>query len=61
MLRRTKEDVDASIPKKEETLVEIELSSTQKPYYKAIFDRNRSFLTKNAAKVREKNISDSNI
>ncbi len=34
MLRRTKEIVETDIPKKEEVLVEIELTNIQKTYYK---------------------------
>jgi superfamily II DNA or RNA helicase len=46
MLRRAKEDVEKSIPPKEETIINVELTSRQKQYYRAIFDRNRSFLSK---------------
>lgn len=44
MLRRVKEDVEKSIPPKEETIVDVELTTMQKKYYRAIFERNRSFL-----------------
>lgn len=50
MLRRVKEDVEKSIPKKQETIVEVELTMTQKQYYKAIYERNRSFLYKGCKK-----------
>ncbi|PRP87395.1 chromodomain helicase hrp1 [Planoprotostelium fungivorum] len=46
MLRRMKEDVEKSIPPKEETLVEVELTSLQKKYYRAMLERNRDFLNK---------------
>ncbi|PJF17230.1 hypothetical protein PSACC_02949, partial [Paramicrosporidium saccamoebae] len=46
MLRRLKEDVEKSIPVKEETVVEVELTSLQKRYYRAILERNFAFLTK---------------
>lgn len=46
MLRRLKEDVEASIPVKEETVIEVELTSIQKRYYRAILERNFSFLLK---------------
>ncbi|KAH9262882.1 hypothetical protein BASA82_000099, partial [Batrachochytrium salamandrivorans] len=46
MLRRVKEDVEKSIPPKEETIVDIELTILQKKYYRAIYDRNREFLYK---------------
>jgi SNF2 family DNA or RNA helicase len=45
MLRRAKKEVLKDIPPKEETLVEVELTSTQKKFYRAIFERNRAFLT----------------
>ncbi len=34
LLRRTKEDVDSSIPIKEETIIELELTLVQKTYYR---------------------------
>ena len=46
MLRRVKEEEEKSIPRKQETIVEVELTITQKQYYKAMYDRNRSFLYK---------------
>ncbi len=48
LLRRMKEDVDKSIPTKEETIIEIELTSVQKTYYRAVLDRNREFLARGA-------------
>ncbi|PRP86333.1 chromodomain helicase DNA binding protein [Planoprotostelium fungivorum] len=56
MLRRVKADVLKDIPSKEEILVEIELSSVQKTYYRAILERNSEFLTKSAAKSSLMNI-----
>jgi SNF2 family DNA or RNA helicase len=44
MLRRVKEDVAKDIPAKEETLIDVELTSVQKQYYRAIFERNLAFL-----------------
>eukprot|EP01083_Nonionella_stella_P144660 452020_1 len=44
ILRRLKENVEKSIPKKEETIIDIELTTIQKTYYRALFDRNREFL-----------------
>jgi len=49
MLRRQKEDVEKSIPPKEETLINVELTRLQKQYYRAIYERNRSFLTRGGA------------
>uniref|UniRef100_A0A7S2RL01 Chromodomain-helicase-DNA-binding protein n=2 Tax=Mucochytrium quahogii TaxID=96639 RepID=A0A7S2RL01_9STRA len=46
MLRRVKEDVEKSIPPKEETIIDIELTMIQKRYYRAIFDKNRQVLYK---------------
>ena len=46
LLRRLKEDVEKSIPPKEETVVSVELTLVQKQYYRALLDRNRSFLNK---------------
>ena len=43
---KKKEEVEKSIPRKQETIVEVELTITQKQYYKAMYDRNRSFLYK---------------
>ena len=44
MLRRVKEDVAKDIPAKEETLIDVELTSIQKQYYRAIFEHNHAFL-----------------
>jgi chromodomain-helicase-DNA-binding protein 7 len=44
LLRRLKEDVEKSIPPKEEIVVEVVPTNTQKTYYRAILDRNREFL-----------------
>nr|CCA16363.1 ChromodomainhelicaseDNAbinding protein 8 putative [Albugo laibachii Nc14] len=49
MLRRVKEDVEKSIPPKEETIIDVELTTLQKKYYRAIFERNRAFLNQGAA------------
>lgn len=44
LLRRVKEDVEKSLPPKEETIVEVELTSIQKQWYRAIYEKNTSFL-----------------
>ena len=44
MLRRLKEDVEKSIPVKEETVIEVELTKIQRAYYRAILERNFFFL-----------------
>ena len=46
MLRRLKEDVEKSIPVKEETIIEVELTSIQKRLYRAILEKNIAYLTK---------------
>jgi hypothetical protein len=46
LLRRLKEDVEKSIPAKEEIVMNVELTRVQKQYYRAILDRNRTFLSK---------------
>jgi chromodomain-helicase-DNA-binding protein 7 len=45
MLRRVKEDVAKDIPAKEETVIDVELTSIQKQYYRAIFEHNVAFLS----------------
>ncbi|KAL3898148.1 MAG: hypothetical protein SGPRY_012903, partial [Prymnesium sp.] len=44
LLRRMKADVEKSVPPKEETVVEVELTSVQKQYYRAIYEHNVDFL-----------------
>ena len=51
MLRRVKEDVAKDIPAKEETLIDVELTSIQKQYYRAIFEHNHAFLSMGSAKT----------
>ncbi|GMR53353.1 hypothetical protein PMAYCL1PPCAC_23548, partial [Pristionchus mayeri] len=46
MLRRLKEDVEKSLQPKQETIIEVQLSDTQKKYYRAILERNFSHLCK---------------
>lgn len=46
LLRRLKEDVEKSLPPKEETILEVSLTPTQKNYYKAIYEKNTAFLFK---------------
>ncbi|MFH4974373.1 hypothetical protein AB6A40_001082 [Gnathostoma spinigerum] len=49
MLRRLKEDVEKSLQPKEETIIEVQLSNTQKKYYRAILERNFSHLCKGSS------------
>jgi chromodomain-helicase-DNA-binding protein 7 len=44
MIRRLKHNVEKSIPSKEEIIIDIELTVTQKMYYRAIYERNAKFL-----------------
>lgn len=48
LLRRVKEDVEKSLPPKEETIVEVALTSLQKQFYRAIYEKNTAFLFKGA-------------
>jgi len=49
MLRRLKEDVEKTLAPKEETIVEVELTNIQKKYYRAILEKNFSFLAKGSS------------
>jgi len=51
MLRRIKEDVATDIPSKEETVIDVELTSLQKTYYRAIFEHNHAFLSMGATRT----------
>ena len=46
LLRRLKEDVEKTIAEKTETIVDVELTTVQKKWYKAIYEKNRDFLNK---------------
>jgi superfamily II DNA or RNA helicase len=48
LLRRVKEDVEKSLPPKEETIIEVALTPLQKQFYRAIYERNTHFLFKGA-------------
>jgi len=48
MLRRLKEDVEKNLAAKEETIIEVELTNIQKKYYRAILEKNFSYLCKGA-------------
>ena len=50
MLRREKRDVELTLPKKTETIIEVELTLTQKRWYRAVFERNRNFLMQGPSK-----------
>jgi SNF2 family DNA or RNA helicase len=42
LLRRIKEDVEKSLPPKEETIIEVSLTPMQQQFYKAIFAKVNS-------------------
>jgi SNF2 family DNA or RNA helicase len=46
-----KEDVAKDIPAKEETVIDVELTSIQKQYYRAIFEHNHAFLSMGSSKA----------
>ncbi|XP_057701605.1 chromodomain-helicase-DNA-binding protein 6 isoform X1 [Corythoichthys intestinalis] len=48
MLRRLKDDVEKNLAPKEETIIEVELTNMQKKYYRAILEKNFSFLSRGA-------------
>lgn len=56
MLRRLKEDVEKSIPVKEETIIEVELTKIQRAYYRAILERNFMFLKQGTKKSNVPNL-----
>jgi chromodomain-helicase-DNA-binding protein 7 len=41
-----KEDVEDSIPPLQETVIDVELTTLQKAYYKIVYERNRDVLVK---------------
>uniref|UniRef100_A0A0N5A2F6 ARID domain-containing protein n=1 Tax=Parastrongyloides trichosuri TaxID=131310 RepID=A0A0N5A2F6_PARTI len=49
MLRRLKEDVEKTLQPKEETIIEVQLSTIQKKYYRAILEKNFSHLCKSTS------------
>ncbi|KAJ9048377.1 hypothetical protein DSO57_1035664 [Entomophthora muscae] len=53
MLRRFKEDVEKSIPDKEETVIEVELTRVQKGWYRAILERNFSWIQRGGGRAGE--------
>ena len=53
MLRREKSDVELSIPRKTETIIEVELTLQQKRWYRAVFEKNRSFLTTTLTNIKK--------
>ena len=60
VLRRMKNSVTLDLKPLEELIVHIELTRLQKTYYRAIFEKNVSFLT-GSSKLNERNISLMNV
>ena len=56
MLRRLKEDVEKSIPVKEETVIEVELTTAQKKWYRSILEKNFTWLKQGAKKNNMPNL-----
>ncbi|XP_072371480.1 chromodomain-helicase-DNA-binding protein 6 isoform X3 [Scyliorhinus torazame] len=56
MLRRLKDDVEKNLAPKEETIIEVELTNIQKKYYRAILERNFTFLAKGANQANMPNL-----
>ena len=46
LLRREKADVAKSLPRKTEIIIDVELTVSQKQWYRAILEKNRKFLNK---------------
>lgn len=53
LLRRLKEDVHASLPPKEETIIEVEMTVIQKQYYRAVYEHNAGFLVSSSASAQQ--------
>ena len=51
ILRRLKEDVEKSVPPKEETLIEVELTALHKTCYHVLYEKNVHFLLKSKKKA----------
>uniref|UniRef100_A0A8C8VN40 Chromodomain helicase DNA binding protein 6 n=1 Tax=Pelusios castaneus TaxID=367368 RepID=A0A8C8VN40_9SAUR len=56
MLRRLKDDVEKNLAPKQETIIEVELTNIQKKYYRAILEKNFSFLSKGASQHNMPNL-----
>ncbi|KNC96991.1 uncharacterized protein SPPG_07808 [Spizellomyces punctatus DAOM BR117] len=56
MLRRMKEDVEKSLPVKEETIIEVELTTTQKKWYRSILEKNFTWLKQGTKKTNVPNL-----
>eukprot|EP00468_Gymnochlora_sp_CCMP2014_P007575 CAMPEP_0167764002 /NCGR_PEP_ID=MMETSP0110_2-20121227/13751_1 /TAXON_ID=629695 /ORGANISM="Gymnochlora sp., Strain CCMP2014" /LENGTH=1326 /DNA_ID=CAMNT_0007651279 /DNA_START=156 /DNA_END=4136 /DNA_ORIENTATION=+ len=61
VLRRMKESVERDIPPKEEIIIDIELTTLQKQYYRAVYERNAQFLRSSGSGKRKNNFNLVNI
>lgn len=50
LLRREKQNVEKTVPPKEEFVVEVEMTALQKQYYRAIYEQKTEFLYKSGTK-----------
>ena len=48
LLRRTKIQAEKDLPPRSETIIEVELTTIQKQWYKAIYEKNAEFLQRAA-------------
>jgi len=48
LLRRKKEEVEHSIPPLQETIIDVEMTTVQKTIYRALYEKNKSVLSKGA-------------
>ncbi len=53
LLKREKENVETSVPPKEEMIIEIELTAPQKQYYRALYENNKAFLCRSSATTKQ--------
>merc|ERR1712146_655879 len=44
LLRRLKDDVEKNLPSKEEIVIQVEMTTLQKQYYRALYEKNTAFL-----------------
>ena len=57
LLRRVKEDVESSIPKLSEIIIDVEMSTVQKAYYRGVLEKNKSAMLKGLASANFNTIS----
>ena len=57
LLRRVKEDVETSIPKLSETIVDVEMSTRQKTYYRGLLEKNKTAMIKGLSSANFNSLS----